>query len=74
MMPDEFPQIFKPQVKMTEEGLITEIYSAFEPFLPPPEGTYVNCEEVRGAAGYGVCGCTVCLYQKFGALGAAGGE
>ena len=37
-----------PDIQMNEEELITEIYSAFEPFLPPPEGTYVDCEEVRG--------------------------
>lgn len=35
-------------VKMTPDELLTEIYSAFEPFLPPPPGTYVDCEEVRG--------------------------
>lgn len=45
---DELPHRSKPQTNMTEEELITEIYSAFEPFLPPPEGTYVNCEAVRG--------------------------
>ena len=33
---------------MTEDELISEIYSAFEPFDPPPEGTYVNCDNVRG--------------------------
>lgn len=48
MTPDELPHRPKPQTNMTEEELITEIYSAFEPFLPPPEGTYVNCEAVRG--------------------------
>ena len=37
-----------PDVTLTPDELITEIYSAFEPFLPPPEGTYVNCESVRG--------------------------
>ena len=33
---------------MSEDELISEIYSAFEPFNPPPEGTYVNCDSVRG--------------------------
>ena len=33
---------------ISEDGLISEIYSAFEPFNPPPEGTYVNCDNVRG--------------------------
>lgn len=37
-----------PDHKLSPEELLTEIYSAFEPFLPPPEGTYVNCEAVRG--------------------------
>jgi len=37
-----------PDVTLTPDELITEIYSAFEPFLPPPDGTYVNCESVRG--------------------------
>ncbi|MGC1309942.1 MAG: ATP-binding protein [Phormidesmis sp.] len=37
-----------PEQRLTPDELLTEIYSAFEPFLPPPEGTYVNCEEVRG--------------------------
>ncbi len=35
-------------INMTPDELLTEIYSAFEPFLPPPKGTYVDCEEVRG--------------------------
>ncbi|MEM9212997.1 MAG: ATP-binding protein [Cyanobacteria bacterium P01_F01_bin.150] len=30
------------------EALLVEIYSAFEPFQPPPKDAYVNCEEVRG--------------------------
>ena len=33
---------------MTPDELLTEIYNVFQPFEPPPEGTYVNCEEVRG--------------------------
>lgn len=36
------------QFRLSPDDLLTEIYSAFEPFLPPPEGTYVDCEEVRG--------------------------
>lgn len=28
--------------------LITELYNSFEPFQPPPEGAYVDCEKVRG--------------------------
>jgi hypothetical protein len=28
--------------------LLTEIYSAFEPFQPPSKEAYVDCEEVRG--------------------------
>ncbi len=28
--------------------ILTEMYSSFEPFLPPPEGAYVDCREVRG--------------------------
>lgn len=30
------------------EALLVEIYSAFEPFQPPPKDAYVDCEEVRG--------------------------
>ena len=30
------------------EALLTEIYSSFEPFDPPPKGAYVDCEAVRG--------------------------
>ncbi|MEM9088297.1 MAG: ATP-binding protein [Cyanobacteria bacterium P01_F01_bin.53] len=37
-----------PESRLTPDELLTEIYSAFEPFLPPPEGTYVDCSEVRG--------------------------
>ncbi len=37
-----------PDHKLSSEELLTEIYSAFDPFDPPPEGTYVNCEAVRG--------------------------
>jgi len=37
-----------PDIQMSEDELISEIYSAFEPFNPPPEGTYVNCDNVRG--------------------------
>ena len=37
-----------PDTQMSEDELISEIYSAFEPFNPPPEGTYVNCDDVRG--------------------------
>jgi hypothetical protein len=37
-----------PDDKLSSEELLTEIYSAFESFNPPPEGTYVNCEAVRG--------------------------
>ena len=37
-----------PESRLSPDDLLTEIYSAFEPFLPPPEGTYVNCESVRG--------------------------
>lgn len=33
---------------MNSEELLTEIYSAFEPFQPPTEEQYVDCEEVRG--------------------------
>ncbi len=44
-MPDALPMLTTP---MSEDELITEIYSAFEPFSPPPEGAYVNCESVRG--------------------------
>ncbi|MGB8700826.1 MAG: ATP-binding protein [Thermosynechococcaceae cyanobacterium] len=33
---------------MTDEELLTEIYSAFEPFQPPPKEVYVAFEEVRG--------------------------
>lgn len=36
------------QFRLSPDDLLTEIYSAFEPFLPPPEGTYVDCEAVRG--------------------------
>lgn len=36
------------QPKLSADDLLTEIYSSFEPFLPPPEGTYVNYEAVRG--------------------------
>ena len=32
---------------MTQD-LLTEIYSVFEPFQPPPKEAYVDCEEVRG--------------------------
>ena len=28
--------------------LLTEIYSSFEPFQPPPKEAYVDCQEVRG--------------------------
>jgi AAA ATPase domain len=28
--------------------ILTEMYSSFEPFLPPPEGAYIDCREVRG--------------------------
>ncbi|WP_316432049.1 ATP-binding protein [Leptolyngbya sp. NK1-12] len=34
--------------KFTEQELLTEIYSAFEPFQPPTPETYVDCQEVRG--------------------------
>ena len=37
-----------PDIDMSEDELISKIYSAFEPFNPPPEGTYVNCDSVRG--------------------------
>jgi Cdc6-like AAA superfamily ATPase len=37
-----------PESRLTPDDLLTEIYSTFEPFLPPPEGTYVDCETVRG--------------------------
>ncbi|MEM8809603.1 MAG: ATP-binding protein, partial [Cyanobacteria bacterium P01_G01_bin.38] len=30
------------------DALITEIYSAFEPFAPPLKEAYVDCQEVRG--------------------------
>ncbi len=30
------------------QDLLTEIYSVFEPFQPPPKEAYVDCEEVRG--------------------------
>jgi AAA ATPase domain len=31
-----------------DEALITEIYSSFEPFLPPMKAAYVDCQIVRG--------------------------
>ncbi|MEM9819190.1 MAG: ATP-binding protein, partial [Cyanobacteria bacterium P01_D01_bin.6] len=34
--------------KLTDEELLTEIYSSFEPFLPPVKAAYVDCREVRG--------------------------
>ncbi len=34
--------------KESNQKLITEIYSAFEPFFPPAKEAYVDCEEVRG--------------------------
>jgi hypothetical protein len=34
--------------KLTSEELLTEIYSAFEPFQPPSKEVYVEFEEVRG--------------------------
>lgn len=37
-MPLDFP----------DEEILTGIYSAFEPFRPPDEDTYVDFEEVRG--------------------------
>jgi AAA ATPase domain len=30
------------------QDLLTDIYSVFEPFQPPPKEAYVDCEEVRG--------------------------
>ena len=33
---------------LTDEELLTEIYSSFEPFLPPLKEAYVDCREVRG--------------------------
>jgi hypothetical protein len=33
---------------MTPDELLTEIYSAFEPFQPPSKEAYVDCQEVRG--------------------------
>ena len=47
-MAENAPETNAPETKLTPDELLTEIYSAFEPFLPPPEGTYVNCEAVRG--------------------------
>ena len=40
MTPDELLQ--------DSDALITEIYSAFEPFQPPVKEAYVDCQEVRG--------------------------
>ncbi|MGB3558212.1 MAG: ATP-binding protein [Geitlerinemataceae cyanobacterium] len=33
---------------MARRDILTEIYSSFEPFLPPPEGAYIDCRDVRG--------------------------
>lgn len=32
----------------SDEELLTEIYSSFEPFKPPVKEAYVDCQEVRG--------------------------
>jgi hypothetical protein len=33
---------------MQQQDLLTEIYSSFEPFQPPRQEAYVDCQEVRG--------------------------
>ena len=33
---------------LSNQDLLTEIYSSFEPFQPPSKEAYVDCEEVRG--------------------------
>ena len=33
---------------LSDEALLTEIYSSFEPFKPPVKEAYVDCQEVRG--------------------------
>jgi hypothetical protein len=35
-------------MSLSPQDLLTEIYSAFEPFQPPKQDTYVDCQAVRG--------------------------
>ncbi|MBW4484531.1 MAG: ATP-binding protein [Tildeniella torsiva UHER 1998/13D] len=38
----------QPPRQLSDEALLTEIYSSFEPFKPPVKEAYVDCQEVRG--------------------------